>query len=287
MTSRGCPFRCNFCASKEIYSQFVRSMSPERVLKEVDMLIDNYGIREIIFVDDNLLVPKKRAIEIMDGLIERKKNGKDVIWKSNNLPIHNMDDEVLDKMKESGCYQIIVSIESGCQATLDRMNKPINLIKTEKTLELIKTKNFDDVSSNFVIGNPGDTWEDIRESFRWVESMIDKGLLNYAVFHIATPFPKTELYEICKREGFLPDGFNFENFYGFGKGVITTPEFIPLELQAVRAFEWDRINFKNSEQKKIVARMHGISLEELETWRQETRRGLGLHIKSADRGNLN
>lgn len=286
MTSRGCPFRCNFCASKEIYSQRVRTMSPERVLTEVDMLLNDYGIREIIFVDDNILVPKKRAIAIMDGLIERKKSGKDIVWKSNNLPIHNMDDEILDKMKESGCYQIIVSIESGCQETLNRMRKPINLEKTEKTLEKIKKRNFDDVSSNFVIGNPGDTWEDIRESFRWVESMIDKGLMVYAVFHIATPFPKTELYEICKREGYLPEGFNFENFYGFGKGVITTPEFVPFELQAIRAFEWDRINFKTQEQRRIVARMHGITLDQLETWRKETRRNLGLHIKSADRGNL-
>lgn len=286
MTSRGCPFKCNFCASKEMYSQRVRTMSPERVLKEVDMLINDYGIREIIFVDDNILLPRKRAMAIMDGLIERRKNGKDIVWKSNNLPIHNMDDEMLDKMRESGCYQLIVSIESGNQETLNRMKKPINLKKTEETLAIIKTKNFDDVSSNFVIGNPGDTWGDTRESFRWVESMIDRGLLNYAVFHIATPFPKTELYEICKREGYLPEGFNFENFYGFGKGVITTPEFIPLEMQAVRAYEWDRINFKTEEQKEIVARMHGINLEQLETWRIETRRSLGLHVKSADRGNL-
>ena len=286
MTSRGCPFRCGFCASKELYSQRVRTVSPAKVLQEVDMLIDNYGIKEIIFVDDNILVPKRRALEIMEGLIERKKNGKNIIWKSNNLPIHNMDDEILDKMKESGCYQIIVSIESGCQETLNRMRKPINLVQTEKTLEKIKARNFDDVSSNFVIGYPGDTWDDIQECFRWVESMIDKGLLNYGTFHITTPFPKTELYEICKREGYLPEGFNFENFYGFGKGVITTPEFVPSELHVVRAFEWDRINFKTLEQKKIIARMHGITLDELEIWRKETRRNLGLNVESADRGNL-
>ena len=286
MTSRGCPFRCGFCSSKELYSQVIRTMTPERVLREVDMLIDDYGAREIIFVDDSLLFPRERALEIMDGLIERRKRGKDFVWKSNNLPIHNMDDEVLDKMKESGCYQIIVSIESGSPGTLKRMRKPVDLDKAEVTLKLIKERNFDDVSSNFVIGYPGDTWEDIRQGFRWVERMIDQGLLNYAVFHIATPFPKTELYDICKKEGYLPEGFNFEDFYGFGKGVITTPEFIPLELQVVRAYEWDRINFKTQKQKEIVARMHGITLDQLEVWREETRRNLGLHIASADRGNL-
>lgn len=286
MTSRGCPFRCSFCSSKELYSQVIRTMSPERVLREVDMLINKYGAREIVFVDDSLLFPRERALEIMYGLIERSKCGKNIIWKSNNLPIHNMDDEILDKMKESGCYQIIVSIESGSQETLKRMRKPVNLDKAEITLKQIKERNFDDVSSNFVIGYPGDTWEDIRQGFRWVESMIDQGLLHYAVFHIATPFPKTELYGVCKEGGYLPEGFNFEDFYGFGKGVITTPEFIPLELQIVRAYEWDRINFKTQKQKEIIARMHGITLDQLEIWRKETRRNLGLHIASADRGNL-
>ncbi len=286
MTSRGCPFRCGFCSSKELYSQVIRTMSPERVLREVDMLTDVYGAREIVFVDDSLLFPRDRAMEIMDGLIARKKKGKDLVWKSNNLPIHNMDREILAKMKASGCYQVIVSIESGSDATLKRMHKPITLEKAEAGLRLIKECGFDDVSSNFVIGYPGDTWEDIRDGFRWVERMVDEGLLHYAVFHITTPFPKTELYEICRQKGYLPEGFNFDDFYGFGKGVITTPEFIPLELQVVRAYEWDRINFKNQRQKEIVARMHGITLEQLEVWRRETRRNLGLHIASADRGNL-
>ena len=84
------------------------------------------------------------------------------------------------------------------------MRKPVNLEQAINVLEKIKERKFDDVSSNFVIGMPGDTWDDIRESFNWVDKVVDKGLLDYVVFHIATPFPKTELYEICKREGCIP-----------------------------------------------------------------------------------
>ena len=54
-------------------------------------------------------------------------------------------------MKESGCYQVIVSIESGCSATLKRMKKPIDLKKAEETLRMIQKKGFDNVSSNFVL----------------------------------------------------------------------------------------------------------------------------------------
>ncbi len=283
MTSRGCPFRCTFCSSKEIYSQKIRTRSPENVLKEIDMLIDKYGMREIIFVDDSLLWPKQRAIEIMNGLIERKKKGYNLTWKSNNLAVHHMhDDDILDKMKESGCYQVIVSIESGSPATLKRMKKPVDLKMAIETLEKIKKRNFDNVSSNFVIGMPGDTWDDIRETFQFVDNMVDQGLLDYSVFHIATPFPGTELYEICKKEGYIPKDFSFDKseYYGFGKGVITTPEFTPTELQIMRAFEWDRVNFKTSEQKEKVAKMVDISLDELENWRRETRRSVGINIKA-------
>lgn len=287
MTSRGCPFRCTFCSSKELYSQKIRVRSPENVLKEVDMLINNYGMKEIIFIDDSLLWPKDRAIKIMDGLIERRKKGYNLTWKSNNLAIHHInDDEILDKMKESGCYQIIASIESGSSETLKRMKKPVDLKMATEALRKIQKRNFDNVSSNFVIGMPGDTWDDIRQTFNYVDEMMNQGLLDYAVFHIATPFPGTELYEICKEKGYLPKDFDFSKseYYGFGKGVIKTPEFSPEELQILRAYEWDRLNFRTLEQKEKIAKMVDITLEELENWRKETRKKVGLNIKAiADR----
>lgn len=284
MTSRGCPYRCTFCSSKTLYGQKIRTRSPEKVLSEVDMLLENYGVKEIIFVDDSLLAPRQRAIEIMDGLIERRKK-YGFVWKSNNLAIHHMnDDELLDKMQESGCYQLIVSIESGSENTLKRMKKPVKLGSVIETLKKIKAKNFENVSSNFVIGMPGDTWEDIRECFQFVDDISSDGLLDYAVFHIATPFPETELYQTCKEQKCLPDDFSFTKpeYYGFGRGVISTPEFSPEELQILRAYEWDRINFKTHEKRVKIAEMLGITLSELERWRKETRKTIGLHVQSAD-----
>lgn len=278
MTSRGCPYKCIFCSTNRLYGDKpIRYRSPQNVLAEIDMLVESYNAKEIIFVDDSFLQSKKRAIEIMQGLIDRKHG---LLWKSNNLSIFLMDDEVLEMMKKSGCYQLSVSIESGHPRTLKRIKKPVNLEKIKKTIEKIKELDIE-LISNFVIGFPGETMDEIRQTFRYAEE-ID---IDYVLFSIATPLPGTELYEICKENKCLPEDFSFENFdfYGFGRGVITTDEFTPFELQVLRAFEWDRINFKDEKKKIKIANMIGVTLEELDQWRKETRRQLGVSVESADK----
>ncbi len=277
ITSRGCPYHCIFCASNRVYGLPIRYRSAENVLQEVDMLVQQYGAREIIFVDDSFLQSKKRAMQICQGLVDRK---YDLAWKSNNLAIFHMDAPLLEMMKKSGCYQVSVSIESGSQKTLRMIKKPINLKAIGPVIEKIKELDIE-LISNYVIGFPGETWDDIRECIRYAES-ID---IDYTLFSIATPLPATELYDACVRDHLIPDDFSFENFnyYGFGRGVITTKEWTPFELQVLRAFEWDRINFKTQAKKEKICKMLGITLQELEDWRRETRQRLGVEVQAADK----
>ena len=277
ITSRGCPYKCTFCASNNVYGKAVTFRSPENVLQEIDMLVEQFGIRELIIVDDNFLLKRSRAVKILEGLIERN---YDLLWKSNNLAIFHMDRELLELMKKSGCYQITVSIESGHPNTLKRMRKPVNLDEARKIVKIIKDLDIE-LISNYVIGLPGDTFDEIRGTFQYAEDLD----IDYSLFSIATPLPATELYEICKEQKVIASDFGFENFdyYGFGRGAITTDEFTPFELQVLRAFEWDRINFKTPEKKKKIAGMLGITLEELEQWRQETRRKVGVDVGVYDR----
>lgn len=276
ITSRGCPYKCIFCSSNRIYGLPIRYRSAQNVLAEIDMLVKDYGVREMIFVDDSFLQSKSRAKEIMRGLIDRK---YDLLWKSNNLAIFHMDDEILDLMKESGCYQLSVSIESGNPKTLKLIKKPLRLDKIQNAIEKIKELDIE-LISNFVIGFPGETIDDIRVTFKYAEE-ID---IDYVLFSVATPLPATELYETSKKMNYLPPDFNFETFeyYGFGRGVITTKEFTPFELQVLRAYEWDRINFKTEQKKIKIAKMLGITMEELEKWRIDTRRSVGVDVKSVN-----
>jgi anaerobic magnesium-protoporphyrin IX monomethyl ester cyclase len=270
-TSRGCPFNCTFCSGWTVTGKKVRMRSAKHVLWEIDELYKK-GIREIIYLDDHFFFDRKRAKEIMNGIIERK---LDLTWKCVNVNISNLDEEMLTLMKKSGSYQIAVAIESGNKDVLKNMiKKPfINLEKTITTLDMAKKMGFE-IVANFIIGYPKETWEQIRETFRYAEKIN----IDYAIFHIATPLPQTELMQMCIDEGLLPKDYNSELNEGFCKPIIDTSEFTSHELMILRTYEWDRINFYPEERKKRVASMTGITLEELEQWRKETRKKLGVGV---------
>lgn len=271
ITSRGCPYRCIFCAGRTVSGAKMRFRSAENVLEEVAMLYKK-GIREVIFLDDHFLANRNRALKIMNGIL---KNYNGLTWKCVNVTVWLLDEEILRLMYKSGCTHITVSIESGNQNVLTSIiKKPIRLDTIPAKLDLAKSIGFD-VIANFVFGFPGETWEQIRDTFRYAEKL-NVDIVN---FHIATPLPKTELMDLCLRGKLLPDDYlkNISNYSGYGKGLIATKEFTPFELEVLRSFEWDRINFSSPERKKSIARINGITMKELEDWRMNTRRNLGVN----------
>ena len=271
ITSRGCPYKCIFCAGKTVSGAKMRFRSADNVLEEIDILYKK-GIREVIFLDDHFLANRDRALKIMNGII-KKYTG--LTWKCVNVTAWLLDEEILQLMYKSGCTHITVSIESGNQNVLKNIiKKPIRLDTIPAKLDIAKSIGFD-VIANFVFGFPGEKWEQIRDTFRYAEKL-NVDIVN---FHIATPLPKTELMDLCLRGKLLPDDYleNISNYSGYGKGLIATKEFTPFELEVLRSFEWDRINFSSPERKKSIARINGITMNELEDWRMNTRRNLGVN----------
>jgi radical SAM superfamily enzyme YgiQ (UPF0313 family) len=131
------------------------------------------------------------------------------------------------------------------------------------------------IGANVIIGLPGESWDEIRESIAFAE----KCDFDVAHFHIATPLPQTDLYEICREGKFLVEGFYFTDpdLFGFCRGFIKTNEFTPEELQILRAYEWDRINFSTREKRERMCRLYGLTENQLEEHRRQTRLNLGLH----------
>jgi radical SAM superfamily enzyme YgiQ (UPF0313 family) len=272
ITSFGCPYNCVFCASRTISGRRLVFRPIEDVLEEIDSLRSGHGIRNFIFHDDALLADRRRTVALLEGLIAR---GPDLTWKAVTVSAWHLDDELLKLMARSGCTQITISVESGSQRVLDEViRKPLRLGIIPPLVQKCREVGIA-MGANFVMGTPGETWEEIRQSVRFAEEC-DFDLTH---FHIATPLPKTDLYRICVENGYLPEGFSFldPQFFGFADGFITTDEFTPFELKVLRAFEWDRINFSTEEKRLRVANLYGVSPARLEEHRQQTRRKLGIH----------
>ena len=300
MTSRGCVYKCTYCGAGKDGNPIndgIKRRSPGSIIDEIKHLVKNHGIREIIFVDDSLLLPRDRIIDILKGITKLREEGYDLVWKSNNLDLRHIPlphtikekkgkDDLLYWMKESGCYQISISLESGSPATFKRMKRPTNLEHAVIRLHEMRKYGFDEIASNFIIGMPGDTWNDILTTFEFADKITNQDkILDYSLFSIATPLPGTEMYEEAKKMKVIPEDLKPEDFYGFGKGVINTDEWTALELQIKRAYEWDRINFPSNrpEHHEKIAKMLGITMEELKIWRKETRQNAGVEVKSADK----
>jgi len=242
--------------------------SAKNVLEEVDMLCKN-GVKEISFLDDHFFFDRQRAIDIMTGLLKYN-----ILWKCVNLTVWLLDEELLTLMKKSGCYMMVISVESGDQYVVNKIvKKPINLDKTIRIVDMAKKMGFD-IISNFIFGFPHETWEQIRTTIDFASKLN----VDMANFHVATPLPNTELMEQCVREGLITD-FDPTSNIGYTAGVIETDEFTPKELEILRAFEWDRINFGSADRREVIARLQNITLEELDQWRKNTRRSFGISVK--------
>ncbi|MBF0186369.1 MAG: radical SAM protein [Magnetococcales bacterium] len=273
LTSRGCRFRCCFCASPVISGRGVRLRSADSVLQEIDMLVQSYGIKELIFTDDEMYADRNRVVAILEGL---KARNYDLIWKNLNQSAWSLDYDLLKLMKETGCYQVIVSPESGSERVLrEIIRKPGNKQKIKQVAQWCRELGIE-VDADFVIGFPGETWQEIRETCAFAEEL-DVDQIKFA---IATPFPGTELFQTAVEGGYLPQDFDFyrDDTLGFAKGFIETEHFTVRELEMLRCFEWDRINFSTQEKRERFARMNMMTLEELEEFRRRTRRNVGVYF---------
>jgi len=236
VTSRCCPAHCYFCSTHQMMGHY-RLRSVQNVLEEVDHLVYTYGMREIYFLDDNLIYDKTRTLKLLDGLINRRYN---LDWHDpNGIAIYSLDEELIDKMQESGCYKLLLAIESGDQEVLSTiMHKPVDLKEVKRLVKYAKSTGMV-VESLFMVGSPGETKDQINRTINLARSLD----LDYVTFPIATPFPGTNFYQECKQKGYLVKDLRYENLK-FGIGNIITPEFTPEYLQEIRHKAWQDINFR-------------------------------------------
>ncbi len=263
ITSRGCPIGCTFCQVEVISGKITRFQSAKRVVDEMEWLVKEYGVKAIDFLDDNFLGHKGRSEDILAEMIMRD---VPVVWNAANVSSWYLNEMLLDLMKRSGCQYVSIAVESGVERVLKHViKKPVKLPHVKAMVDYAKKLGMD-TTTLWVIGSPGETWEEIRETIR-VAEWIDA---DYTKINVATPYPGTELFDMAVEGGYMSPEFDFDDL-AWGQATISTEEFGAKELTVLRAFEWDRINFTKPEKRQRIARMMGITLSELDDIRRKTR----------------
>ena len=261
-SSRGCPFGCVFCQVELISGKMFRPRSARNVLGEIQWLKEKYGVKSLIFDDDNMLIDRRRAVEIFQGMIAR-----DLVmpWSAIAVATFRLDDELIELMRASGCEYIDVAPESGSQRVLKEIiGKPVNLEHAKSVVAKAREEGIY-VAANFVIGFPTETWDEIRQTTRFAEELN----ANYVKIFNAVPLLHTRLWSLCQKEKCFKKGFKQSDIW-WNAGQIETKDFSAGDLTILRAYEWDRINFTSAEKRQRTAEMMGITEEELLEIRRKT-----------------
>ena len=215
--TRGCPFNCCFCATTQFRGSY-RKREIEDCLAEIRFLKDEYEIEELDIIDSNLIVDKRWTKEFLNGI---KEIG--IAWANpGGIWVGGLDEELVWLMKESGCYQLSLAIESSTPRILKEViGKPTNLDQVEPVVRACRKAGID-MHAFFVVGFPEQTREEIINDYGFAKRM---GFTS-ASFNIICPLPGSRIYEQYK------DQFDFSQV-DLRKATIPHPEIGREEMETL------------------------------------------------------
>lgn len=187
ITTRGCPFSCEFC-SNAVFGSSYRERTPEQVVDEIEQIL-SYGYSRIHFADDILTLNRQRLTRICEEIEARRIR---ISWEC-LARVDSIDVNILNTMRNAGCDKIFFGIESGTDSVLKQMNKRITVDSAAKAVYAahrtgLKTGAF------FIVCYPGETDNTVLNTIRFATSLP----LDYLSFTMPHPIPGTRLYERVK-----------------------------------------------------------------------------------------
>lgn len=189
-TSRGCPFKCSFCSTPDIWGRKYRMLSAAWILEQVRHLQRAYGARGIYFREDNFSVSRRRVREFCEGVL---RDGLKLQWVCETR-VDTLTRELLENMYAAGCRGLYVGVESGSQRLLDFMDKGIDLEQVEAVFRWCYEIGIRTYAS-FVVGVPTETPEERAATLALPERI---RATTYC-FNVFVGIPTSRLYHYVRR----------------------------------------------------------------------------------------
>ncbi len=201
MCSRGCPEKCTFCTTPQMWGAKVRWRNLDDIIQEIKQGVSEFNIKEIQFEDDTLTARKNNLFELCNEL---EKIG--LPWCTPNGIKANYhlakQTDMFQAMKDSGCYQVTLACESGVQRVLDNIiNKRLDITQIVPAIENAKKVGLL-VHTFWILGYPGETFEEMNDTIRFA---MNSGADSFS-FAILSPLPGTPIYRKVIQDNLWWDG---------------------------------------------------------------------------------
>jgi len=200
ITTRGCPYLCNFCSVVEYDGRKLRCRSTDDILAEIDYFYKKYKIKNLIFYDDDVNINTKLFNSILKGLIDKH---YDMKFEALYYAINPMKKETVELMFELGMRSVYLPVETGSPRMQKEIRKNINLAKAEEVFGWFKEKGFR-IGTSFMLGFPQETIEDIRMTIDFARKI----RAHETSFWIVKPWPGTNLYEYAIETNQLTESYD-------------------------------------------------------------------------------
>jgi len=242
MTSRGCTYRCVFCGSSHFWKR-VRYHSAERVVNEIEHLVERYRVDCINIFDDLFIFSKKRLEEIVRLLKEKGTNEK--VKFVCQVRANLVSDEICRLLNDMGVVHLGFGLETGSESVLRYLKSgKISVEDGQRALRIAKKHGLH-TSSGFMLGSPNETLDDLWLTYEFILG----NPLTYGLIYITTPLPGTELWEYAKKEGFVSDDMDWNRLNQFYSGedpIILSKEVPRDDFLAFRSKLDDTVSFTNA-----------------------------------------
>lgn len=229
VTSRGCPGGCTFCIKHVSYQRSVRLRSPENIQREL-WALHWLGVHNVNFYADLFTVSREQVMGLCDLLI---REGPKVRWMCNSR-VDFVDQEMLRRMGQAGCWYIAWGIESGSREILKGVRKGIDPAQAQRALRWAKEAGINNWGY-FIVGLPGETEETLGHTIAFAKSLP----LDLALFHIAAPYPGTPFFYQVMENGWFRPGTCWEEVDMDESTVLDYPN-----LDAESLERWQRRAFR-------------------------------------------